>query len=198
MISLLRRDASDCKACQLGGLDLPRCVGYGPADAEVAVMGINPSIHARSGILGAFDIPHLELFQRNGWTPARLMGSERALWELVTLSGLNLSAVYSTNALKCATPENREPTCQEVSTCVTTHLKAELRSLRNPRTVLVLGRVAGLALGLSDFGERRRVEGTTAEAVLLRHPVATLRRWTARETEAARWREALLERAPPF
>lgn len=80
------------------------------------------------------------------------------------------------------------------------HLDLELGELADLRLVLVLGRAAGAPLGLSDFGQRARVEGTLAEAVLMRHPVATLRRWTQVNSEAMRWREVLggtIPLAPP-
>lgn len=161
------------------------------------MVGINPAVRAVDGVRGAFLVPYLARFQAMGKEPSGLRGAERAFWELARLAGLDLSEVYSTNALKCATPGNRCPTPAEVKTCGTIHLTKELSSLGNLRTVLVLGRMTGLAFhGLSDFGSRRRVEGTLAEATLLRHPVATLRRWTIREREAARWREALFERGP--
>lgn len=159
------------------------------------MVGINPAKRAVDGVKGAFIVPYLAIFQRYGRVPPRLRGAERAFWELARLAGLDLSAVYSTNALKCATPGNRAPTPAEVSQCVRMHLSLEMTSLENLRMVLVFGRVAGVSLGLSDFGQRRRVEGTLAEATLLRHPVATLRRWTAREAEAGRWREVLSGRA---
>jgi hypothetical protein len=170
-------------------------VGFGPGDAEVAVVGINPAVRAADGVKGAFVIPYLAVFQRYGKVPPKLQGAERAFWELARLSGLDLSAVYSTNALKCATPGNRGPTPAEVDACARTHLTLEMTSLTSLRIILVLGRAAGAHLGLSSFGAKRRVDGTLAEAVLLRHPVATLRRWTAREAEAARWRAALSGRA---
>lgn len=192
----LRRETAGCRVCLLGDLGLPRCVGFGPEDAEVAVVGINPAERAADGVKGAFIVPYLAVFQRHGRVPPRLRGAERAFWALSDLAGLDLSAVYSTNALKCATPGNRAPTPAEVDQCVRTHLSLEMTSLANLRTVLVFGRAAGAPLGLSDFGQRRRVEGTLAEATLLRHPVATLRRWTALEEEARRWRAALSGRAP--
>jgi len=55
----------------------------------------------------------------------------------------------------------------------------------------MLGRAVGEALGSSDFGTTVTLDGTLAEATLLRHPTATLRKWTRLEEEAAAWRRAV-------
>lgn len=179
----------DCRACDLGFLGLPRCVGYGPVVAEVAVVGINPSVRAVDGET-AFRVAD---FVRVGERAAglRLTGALRAFWHLSRLSGLELSLAYVTNAVKCATPGNRVPTAEEIEACLRSHLTLEMSSLGNLRRVLVLGRIVGAHLGLSDFGCHRTLDGTLAEATLLRHPVATLRRWTRLPVEAAAWRSAL-------
>lgn len=189
----IARDASACRACPLGGLGGPRCVGFGPRDATVAVVGINPSRIATDGVYGCFLIPYLAAYQRAGRTPPpRLMrGSTRGMWHLAAESGLDLSRVYSTNAVKCATPGNRKPTPAEVRTCRENHLTEELAGLTNLRLVLFFGAAAGSAAGLSDFGARTTVEETIAEGVLLRHPNSTCRKWTNLGRDARRIREAL-------
>jgi len=167
-------------------------VGYGPAGAAVAIVGINPSVRAVDGET-AFRVADLaRAGARAGGL--RLTGALRAFWHLSALAGLDLREVYVTNAVKCATPGNRRPTAEEIERCAETHLMRELTSLMSLRRALILGKAAGVHLGLSDFGNRRTLEGTTAEGTLLRHPVATLRRWTRLRAEAAAWSSALAPR----
>ena len=187
--NLLRRTAA-CRACGLGCLELPRCVGFGPASAEVAIVGLNPSVRAAgAGCVGCFLIPTLARLGRRA-AALKLQGAARAFYHLSREAGVDLRRVYATNAVKCATPGNRALSPEEVRTCGTTHLTTELETLPNLRTVLVFGAAAGAFLGLSDFGARTRVEGTLAEAVLLRHPISTLRKWTNLGRDARRLREA--------
>lgn len=184
----LIRETSNCTACALGSAGLPRCAGFGPGDAEVAVVGIAPSHRARDGSRGAFEIPRLALLR--GDPPRGLRGCERAVWALARAAGIDLSRVYSTNAVKCALPGNRRPTPLEVRRCLNVHLMTELSSLGKLRAVLILGTAVGAVLGLSDFGRIRTLDGTLAEGTLLRHPVYVLRRWTALRREAERWASA--------
>jgi DNA polymerase len=184
-----------CELCPLGSPRLTYCVGAGPIDAEVAVVGINPAVRAVPGIRGAFIIPILARAGRR-WRALRLVGAERAFAHLADEAGLRLDRVYSTNAVKCATPGNREPTAEELRTCHANHLKRELEALPNLRVVLAFGRCVGTVLGLSDFGATTTVEGTIAQGLLLRHPVATLRRWTRLSKEATTIREFLRRWSP--
>jgi uracil-DNA glycosylase family 4 len=188
-----------CRECPLGELGLPQNLGAGPADAEVAVVGINPSVHATDGDAGAFLLGRLarrpEIWARRG--ALRIRGAARAFVALAEFSGLDVCRAYSTNLVKCATPSNRRPTAEEVETCRRTHLKAELEGLLELRVVLAFGACVGTALlGSSDFGATGTLEGTTAEVLLLRHPVYTLRRWTKRSSEGAKIRTFLRRWAP--
>lgn len=181
-----------CRACPLGTLCSIRTRGAGPVESETAIVGINPSESA-SDITGAFSIPYLAECQRLGGEPPKFImrGSARAMWHLARVSGIDLASVYSTNAVKCSSPGNRAPTPTEVETCRRTHLTDELARMPNLRRVLVFGRSAGRAFGLSDFGMRKIVEETIADAILLRHPNSTLRKWTNLGRDATRLREAL-------
>jgi uracil-DNA glycosylase len=174
-----------CRHCRLSSPRLTYCIGAGPRDAEVAVVGINPAVRAKPGVRGAFIVPILARFWASGrWRALRLRGAERAFAHVADAAGLDLARVYSTNAVKCATPGNREPTKEELRTCHENHLKRELEALPNLRVVLAFGRCVGTVLGLSDFDATATIDGTTAEGLLLRHPVATLRRWTRLSREA--------------
>jgi len=137
-------------------------------------------------MLGAFLIPYVVR-----WSGLKLVGSARAFHAVARAAELDLRRVYSTNAVKCALAGNRAPTPAEVIRCASMHLWEELTSLRNLRVVLIYGKAVGDPLGLSDFGLRRRVDGTLAEAVLLRHPNSVLRKWTRVEPEARNLRVAL-------
>ena len=172
-------------------------MGFGPRDARVAVVGINPSRRAADGVKGCFSIPYLARLAARGVEPGGLVGAERAFWALAREADVDLTRVYSTNAVKCATPGNRKPTPAEVMTCAATHLMTEMETLLELRTIVVYGKVAGAVLGLSDFGIRRTVDNTLAEGVLLRHPISVLRRWTRLGAEAQKLRAAVFGPAPP-
>lgn len=199
-MTTVRFPSRDCRACALGSLGLAKSDGFGPTGALVAVVGINPSVRAGVGktVSGAFLIPFLDRMQSRGrpFSALRLVGAERAFAALVEESGLDLSEVYSTNGVKCATPGNRKPTYAEVRTCRETYLLEELGSLLNLRAVLVFGKSPGESLGLSAFGATATIEGTTAEGILLKHPVATLRKWTTLRRRASTIREFLRKWSP--
>lgn len=196
-MSRVRYKTSDCRACELGSLGLPRCFGDGPTLAEVAVVGINPSIRAKDGVAGAFNAPFYGRIQATGRLSAiKKVGADRAFVAIADGAGLDIARIYSTNTVKCATPGNRAPKPEEVRTCVGKYLRRELEALPILRAVLVFGRVSGDALGLSEFGQTRTVEGTIATACLFRHPIATLRRWTRLNRETTKLREFLKRFAP--
>jgi uracil-DNA glycosylase family 4 len=185
-----------CDRCHLGALGLPQNLGTGPPDAEVAVVGINPSVRAVDGEVGAFLLGRLTRVWEHRNT-LRIRGAARAFVALAEYSGLDVRRTYSTNAVKCATPANRRPTWEEVETCRRIHLTRELEELPNLRVVLAFGACVGEALlGSSDFGATGTVEGTTAEAIVLRHPIYVLRKWTQVGAEGARIGEFLRRYAP--
>lgn len=196
-----RRICAVAKTCSRCGLHRHRatyCVGYGrpDAEAEVAVVGINPAVRAKAGVRGAFLTGDLARIWRSGrWRSLRLVGAERAFVALADRAGLDVSLIYSTNAVKCSTPKNRPPTERELRRCHV-HLRRELEALPNLRVVLAFGRCVGTVLGLSDFGLSRTIEGTTAEGILLRHPISTLRRWTNLDRDATTMK-AFLKRWSP-
>lgn len=184
-----------CAECDLSGA--PRTFGYGNPDAEVAVVGINPSVKTRgAGWKGAFLAPYLAVLREVRMTPPPLSGAARAFLALSNEVGLILRGVYSTNAVKCVTPGNRPPHALEAIKCHRVHLRAELEGLDRLRAVLVFGRSAGRVLGLSDFGSEATVDGTLARARLFRHPIYVLRRWTQLDAEAAKIRAFLTRCAP--
>jgi uracil-DNA glycosylase len=195
--ALTGEDPGPCRACGLGGLGLPKLRAVGPPDAEVAVVGINPSVRTMNFEAGAFFVPTLAKFWASGrWRALRLGGSPRAFAAIADGAGLDLARVFSANLVKCATPGNRRPTPEEVTTCAERFLRRELEALPDLRAVLIFGRVAGVALGLSDFGEVSPVEGTAAVGILLRHPISTLRKWTRLPTETETVRGFLTRFAP--
>ncbi|MHC4574026.1 MAG: uracil-DNA glycosylase family protein [Planctomycetota bacterium] len=188
-----------CRGCELGDLGLPQNLGAGPPDAEVAVVGINPSVQTTDAERGAFLLGRLatrpEVWARRH--SLRIRGAARAMVALAEFSGLDVCRTYSTNLVKCATPSNRAPTREEVDACLGTHLRAELEGLPELRAVLAFGACVGRALlGSSDFGATGTLEGTTAEVLVLRHPIYTLRRWTKRSSEGTKIRTFLRRWAP--
>jgi uracil-DNA glycosylase family 4 len=189
---LLIMRTENCLECNLGNLNLPKCIGFGPYNSEVAVVGLNPSVRAdKEGCFGCFLIPKFAELGESS-EKLKLQGAGRAFYHLSKLAGLNLRRVYSTNAVKCATPKNRKLSYEEVNKCWKMNLKRELMMLPRLKKILVFGKQAGLVLGLKNFGRRVKVKGTRAQAVLLRHPISTLRKWTNLKRDALTIRKEII------
>lgn len=91
--------------------------------------------------------------------------------------GLDRTQVYITNVCKCRPPENRNPTDDEIKTCIG-YLRTQFRIMR-PKFVLLLGSVAGKTVLGKDFritkshGNEYNIKGTVFLPTF--HPSALLR-----------------------
>lgn len=185
---ICRTAVGDCVDCPLGRSKLPRTIGYGPLSAQVAVVGIAPTCHGPSEQIGAFQIPLVTELRRRRESIPRLSPSTRMFWSIATDAGWDLVNTYSTNAVKCALPRNREPNYIEFRACAE-HLRMELWNLLNLRLVLAYGSLAGVALGLEHGAAVGRLEGSLADIHVLRHPTHTVRKQTGRTGEVEKLRE---------
>ncbi|MEM1517462.1 MAG: type-4 uracil-DNA glycosylase [Thermofilum sp.] len=106
------------------------------------------------------------------------------LTQLIESAGLNRSAVFITNVVKCRPPQNRDPTDEEISSCLP-YLLEQLRSIK-PSLLVTLGRhstravhaIFGIRVDsiMSARGRISRVKAEWGEVVLLPtlHPAAAL------------------------
>lgn len=109
-----------CTLCKLHGGARTVCVaGEGPADAEVMIVGQNPGEQE--------DDQGRPFVGKTG----------KLLDELLLQAGLARERVYITNAVKCITPQNREPNVREARACAS-YLVAEIARYR-PRVIVLLG-----------------------------------------------------------
>jgi uracil-DNA glycosylase family 4 len=121
----LRRDP-DCTLCplsrasRLANVCLP---GHGPAESDVVILGEAP---------GAEE-------DRQGFPFVGPTGD--LLNQLLRRFGIDRSACYVTNAVKCRPPPGHNPSAKEVTTCARAFLDAEIAAVK-PRFILALGNAA--------------------------------------------------------
>jgi DNA polymerase len=81
--------------------------------------------------------------------------SGRFLNEVLEGVGIDRSAIFITNIVKCRPPSNRTPRKNEVDTCTSNYLFEQLE-LVNPKLILLLGAVAAKKLlGVKSINEAR-------------------------------------------
>ena len=143
------------------------CVwGEGPPVAEGCIVGMNPGNQE--------DRANLPFVGPSG----------ALLNDMLSRVGVQREKVFVTNAAKCRTPENREPTLAEMKAC-RPYLKEELNGLTNLRVVLALGNASLKTLtGKSGIKAHRNrelslrgdLDCTTAPIVIATyHPAFLLR-----------------------
>lgn len=116
--------ADEVRACELCRLSQSRTnavPGEGPTDAQVMFIGEGPGFHEDQqgrpfvGAAGNF------------------------LEELLGTVGLQREDVFITNLVKCRPPGNRDPQDDELETCTSTYLEAQIETL-DPQVIVTLGR----------------------------------------------------------
>ncbi|RJF73633.1 uracil-DNA glycosylase [Deinococcus cavernae] len=112
-----------CTACRLRAGCLQVVVSDGPVNAEVVIVGEAPG--------GGEDLEGHPFVGPGGQLLDRILGSV----------GLSREACYITNVVKCRPPANRDPQPDEIHTCTTLWLGAQLGLLR-PKVILTLGNTA--------------------------------------------------------
>ena len=160
----LQQTVSGCKACVLADSRQQTVFGAGAQPAAWMLVGEAPDQHEES-------------------SGEPFVGpAGQLLDQMLAAIGLNRSTdVFVTNALKCATPANRDPLAEEVSRCAP-YLKRQV-DLVQPRLILVLGQVAAHSLLGTDASvvSLRGVVHTYASAagpiplVVTHHPAYLLR-----------------------
>ena len=163
-LAQLAAEVRVCTKCPLALSRTHAVPGEGPADARIMFVGEGPGRH--------------EDLQGRPFVGA----SGRYLQSLMAEIGLERSAVFITNVVKCRPPENRDPQPNELTAC-RAYLDRQL-ALIQPRVVVTLGRhsMARYFPGQSItriHGQAKRV-GNVYYLPLF-HPAAALRRddWRA-------------------
>lgn len=111
---------------------------FGALDAQLLVVGLAPGLKGANRTARPFtgdvagDLLYPTLIET---------GFARGHYAARPDDGLQLVGCRITNAVKCVPPENK-PTTQEIRTCRSNFLEAELAAMANLRAVLALGKVA--------------------------------------------------------
>lgn len=158
-----------CTACALRLGCLQVVVSDGPVEAEVVIVGEAPG--------GGEDVAGHPFVGPGGQLLERILASV----------GLSRAQCYITNVVKCRPPGNRDPRPEEIATCTSLWLQAQLALLR-PRVILTVGNTSTQTLLRTRQGitklrgqwfshEERLADGTKHHAWLmpLLHPAYLLR-----------------------
>jgi len=113
-----------CRACRARDEARRVVPGSGPLDAEIAVVGQNPGEDEDAMGVAFVGRPGVEL---DTWLERLDLDRERVL---------------ITNAVKCHTARNRQPTPREATTCRDLWLRQEVETFANLRVLIPLGRPA--------------------------------------------------------
>ena len=96
---------------------------------KVMIVGQNPSYYRQaSGTLVGYALGPSTKQYSPDWF----------LWKVIEESNMPQNKLYFTNVLKCSTPENREPTKDEIDNCLNTFLLQELAIIK-PYIIIALG-----------------------------------------------------------
>ncbi|MDE0669006.1 MAG: uracil-DNA glycosylase [Acidimicrobiia bacterium] len=179
--------AADCTRCPLSEGRTTVVFGTGDPDADLMLVGEGP---------GAEEDRHgLPFVGRSGKLLDELLAQE---------VGLDRSAVYIANVVKCRPPDNRDPLPEEIAAC-RPYLQRQVE-LVAPRVLVTLGNFATKVLldtkeGITRLRGRRYAWGDGVVLVPTYHPAALLRGGSERvaETRAdlVRARLSLIEALRP-
>lgn len=158
-MNTLEAGCLNCKKCALCGTRTQVVFGDGDRHARILFVGEAP---------GANEDQQGKPFVGRGGQLMRRMMEE---------AGIDRSAVFITNMVKCRPPENRDPSPAEQQQCAM-WLEEQLRLL-NPEVIVCIGRIAAMRFIRKDFkvtkehGQLHKQNGRTY--VGMYHPAAVLR-----------------------
>ena len=134
-LAALEQQALGCTRCGLAEGRTQVVFGAGAADAGLMIVGEAPGQRE--------DEQGVPFVGRSGQLLEKLLGE----------IGLERSAVYIANVVKCRPPRNRDPRQEEIDAC-SDYLRAQLR-LVDPLVVLTLGNFSSKLLLRTDTGITR-------------------------------------------
>ena len=159
-LDALAVEAAGCTRCALSAGRTQVVFGSGAPDADLMFIGEGPGAEE--------DRRGLPFVGRSGQLLDRLLSQEL---------GLDRSACYITNVVKCRPPENRDPKADEIAACLP-FLEHQLDSV-DPKVVVTLGNFASKLMLGTDVGITRlrgqSYEYSGRHLVPTFHPAAALR-----------------------
>lgn len=161
--------AEGCTRCPLAGGRNTVVFGTGNPDADLMLVGEGPGAEE--------DRQGLPFVGRSGKLLDELLAQE---------VGLDRSAVYIANVVKCRPPENRDPEPAEIAAC-RPYLERQVE-LVAPRVLVTLGNFATKVLlntreGITKLRGQRYAWGDGVVLVPTYHPAALLRGGSERVAE---------------
>lgn len=151
------KDVAQCKKCSALGED--HCPSAGSPTADVLILGHTP---------GVSEIKVKEPVVNDAGALLNLMLHD---------AELSRQNIYITYALKCHPPGGRPPAKYELTNCMSTWLKHELKQVK-PKIIITLGKDAFTALKCneSDWGHGNVFKYGPFTVLCLYHPSYYLRR----------------------
>ena len=150
-----------CKQCDLYGVRTQTVFGEGAIDAKWMVIGDAPK-------------------EEDDLQGRAFMGRAGILLNNMLMAvGLERSAVYLTNTLKCRPSNNRDPKKEESAACFA-YLRRQI-DLVNPSIILIVGRISAQHLLATKEplarlrGRQHRISGLDIPVVVTYHPAYLLR-----------------------
>ncbi len=161
--------AAGCTRCPLSDGRTTVVFGTGDPDADLMLVGEGPGAEE--------DRQGLPFVGRSGKLLDELLAQE---------VGLDRSAVYIANVVKCRPPDNRDPQPEEIAAC-RPYLQRQVE-LVAPRVLVTLGNFATKVLldtkeGITRLRGRRYAWGDGVVLVPTYHPAALLRGGSERVAE---------------
>lgn len=167
-LQILKRKVEECRRCSLSLSRKKVVFGEGNLNAELMFIGEAPGLEE--------DLSGRPFVGRSG----------QLLTRMIQAMNLRREEVYIANILKCRPPRNRDPLPYEVENCLP-YLFIQIDIIR-PKLLVLLGRVAGLALLGEDFSlskcrgkffkfRGRKTIASFHPAYLLMHPSAKKLAW---------------------
>ena len=120
VLAQVTEQVKECQKCQLHFSRKNSVPGEGPATAVVLLIGEGPGFH------------------ENEQGRPFVGQAGKLLNELLQSAGLERTAVFITNVVKCRPPGNRDPLPEELSACAE-YLERQIEALQ-PQVVVTLGR----------------------------------------------------------
>jgi len=146
----LEKTIKKCDKCNLGS---PKSLSWGNKNAKVLFIGINPSLTITKDRL---------CFQSQAFT---------VLYQAMKELKKNVNDYFYMNLIMCATPENREPSKEEIANCSSFFMKT-VNEIK-PKKIICFGKVVGEQLGLKKnyVGiPMTSIGHFSYDAYLFRHP----------------------------
>ncbi|MEN8240585.1 MAG: uracil-DNA glycosylase [Chloroflexota bacterium] len=168
VLAQIAEQTKNCTQCGLQHSRKRAVPGYGPANAEVVLIGEGPGFHENEQ-----GLPFVG-------------AAGRFLDELLQIAGISRGEVFITNVVKCRPPSNRDPQPEELAAC-DAYLERQIQAI-NPKVIVTLGRFS-----MHKFLPHAKISQAHGQAVRIKgrlvvpfyHPAAALHQPSLRATVEA-------------